>query len=280
MKKIKISLTVALIASLNITASERSSLLDSKRPGYGTTIQTPYRPFLNIQGDEPAIEAATDLAALETEAVIADDLSNAIQLLEQSKDAARDSVRKYGTYRDKVLFSMESLGNTMLQSLAVKNQEVLKRHNFHQEIKRLLSNYLEQSQAIHKELIDSKGFLGRRSSSSTNAIDEKIEALKEINEAILNKVRIAKELKRQEQKKAHELYKLQKQITEWEEYFTNPKAYLDDSTYQEIKSLCTNNLIGEAERSRLNMIMNYLDNNYTAGCDYLYDYSIYWSRNQ
>ena len=270
MKIIKISLTIALIASLNVTAGERSSLMGGNRPGYGT-IQTPYRS-LNIQEDEPVTDVAADLATLEVEAVVAGDLSNSINRLEEEKRKASSIIRKEGTYRDRVLRNMEFLSSKIIKELA-PHKEVLTKQKMHVMIENLIADYLRQSETIHQHLLSSKDLFGRRSNEEMRSINQEFDALIKTKEEILRLISRARD---NEEENVRRLADIRIDIAIWENEFKNPNAYLEHSTYENIQSCLTSDLIGDSERDRLQEIFNYLNTHYKAGYDYLHDGSIYW----
>ena len=225
-----------------------------------------------------ALTAALNSTAAEN--AIDDGLSHSIELLEQSRLATSSHVREEGTYGDQALNCMEGYANSILESLTLDNRKLLKRQNSHGSIKNHIDTYLEQSESIRKELLNSKELFGRRSPSTMTDVYKKLEGLEDKNGFIYHQINVAKSEEQeaiQKQKKAAELQQAQLLIAQWEKEFANPTAALVDDTYEKIQKQLRSDFIDSPEKARLTALLGYINENYESNyCDA--HYCTFWNR--
>ncbi len=275
MKIIKVSLIILLASSLRSYGSGEAFALKSANrfPTYGAMDRgTRYATLINEADGERVAEAT----ALADEIILAEDLSNSLELLEQNREAVKAETRKEGNYRDKTLLSLEQLTNNLIENLSEERLADLISQNMQSEIREHLTQHLAQNQIIREELLASKGLFGRRSSSALRSIDAKINALHELNEKISQTIQAAIE---QEKRDQQQLSEMRKAIDFYYNRILVENGTIFSYQREELENYLKSPLIKGAYEDTLTAIMEKLENDYQLQVDYLHphdEFSNYW----
>jgi len=151
-KKILILSLASLYASNK--PAEETSLLAQRSQGYGTLVNQ------------------------EMEELLADDLSNVVDLLRQDLQAREAQVRKKGRFKDLKFKTIDDLTGNIIEHFSAHNlQRLLEKNEQQAMFKELLARFRQTSAEINERLQATKGFFGGRSAANEQLIEDAIEQL-------------------------------------------------------------------------------------------------------
>jgi hypothetical protein len=242
-KKILILLLTSLYASNK--AAEETSLLGQRNQGYGTLVNQ------------------------EMKNLLADDLSNVVELLREDLQAREAQVRKKGRFKDLKFKTIDDLTGNIIEHFSAHNlQGLLEKYQQQRTLRELLTQFRQTSDEINENLKATKSFFGSRSAANEQLIENAIRNLSGLHAQINDIARNLYAKEREVERNRLEAKNFIARLNEDSKNGIVTMAEFNGKIPRLINTYLRSDAVEEGDKQILRDFMNYIQANF----DYHYDY--------